>query len=180
MHYHYGHGGVQCCAGNYNHRKCAKEFWKNRSGVSFENDDAMKADQSSHSSIKHRLPGKAFNFHLNCMFCGTFISSPISIADGISMVQAMRLQRSIHRIANSKNDCWGRAVAGRINRIVDLPAADHDTTIHVAPISEQERTYPINIQIIQKEENLVDQWMKRSKMHSIKYLFIFFIIMLDI
>ena len=32
-----------------------------------------------------------------------------------------------------------------------------DTTIHVTPISELERAYPINIQIIQKEENLADQ-----------------------
>ena len=115
---------VQCCAGNYNHRKCAKEFWKNRSGVSFENDDAMKANQDSHSPIKLRLPGKAFNFQLNCMLCGTFILSPISIADGIYMVQTLLLQRSIHCIANSRNDCWGRAVAGRINSIIDLPATD--------------------------------------------------------
>ena len=35
--------GVQCCAGNYNHRTCTKEFWKNRSG--FENDDKMNANQ---------------------------------------------------------------------------------------------------------------------------------------
>ena len=84
----------------------------------------MKANQNSHSPIKLRLPGKAFNFQLNCMLCGTFISSATSIADGISMVQTLRLQRSIHRIANSRNDCWGRAVAGRINIIIDLPAAD--------------------------------------------------------
>ena len=84
----------------------------------------MKANQNSHSPIKLRLPGKAFNFQLNCMLCGTFISSPISIADGISMVQTLRLQRSIHRIANSRKDCWGRAVAGRINSIINLPPAD--------------------------------------------------------
>ena len=40
------------------------------------------------------------------------------------MVQTLRLQRGIHRTANSRNDCWGRAVAGQINSIIDLPAAD--------------------------------------------------------
>ena len=47
----------------------------------------------------------------------------------------------------------------------------HDTTIYVTPVLEPEMTYPINIQIIQKEENLEDQWITRSKRHSIKYLF---------
>ena len=116
--------GIQCCAGNYNHRKCANEFQNNKSGVSFEDDDVMKASQSSHSAIKLSFPGKTFNFQSNCMLCGTFISSPISTADGISMVQTLRLQKSIHGIANSRNDCWGRPVEGQIQSIIDLPAAD--------------------------------------------------------
>ena len=58
----------------------------------------------------------------------------------------------------------------RAKLIIDLPTADVRYQLEII--------YAINIQIIQKEKNLVDRWMKRRKIHSIKYLF-FFIVMLD-
>ena len=75
----------------------------------------MNDIQSSHSLIKSRPPRKVFNFQFNCMLCGTFILSPVSIADGISMVQTLRMQWSIYRIAKSRNNSWSRTVASQIN-----------------------------------------------------------------
>ena len=123
-HYHYNHEESNAVQGTIITESVQKTSGRTDLVLRIFQMKIIKATHSSSSPIKVRTPGNAFNFRLNCMLCGTLISSSSSISDPSSMVQTMRLQRSFQRIANSMNDSWGRAVAGRMNSIIGLPTAD--------------------------------------------------------
>ena len=107
------------------------------------------------------------------------VLTPISIADGIYMVQTLRLQRSIHRIASSRNNCWGRAMEGRINSIIDLAAADaqyhHSGNSNFRTGKEIPYKYSNNTKR-RKSGRPVDE-KKRDAFHQ-AFIY-FFIVMLD-
>ena len=117
---------------------------------------------------KTQIPGKALNFQLNCLLYG-FILSIIPIVDGMLWFKHYGCKK-IYNVLQIR----GTIVVvgyGQTKLLVLLISQlqMYDTTIHVISISKLERKYPINIEIILKQINLVDRWIKRCNIPSSIY-----------